>query len=83
MTRTTFGYVRVSTKDQCEDRQLLALRAFPVPERHIFTDKLSGKDFDRPQYRRCCEGSGRATCWWCSPSTGWAAITTRSCASGG
>lgn len=58
MTRTTFGYVRVSTKDQCEDRQLLALRAFPVPERHIFTDKLSGKDFDRPQYQALLQRLG-------------------------
>lgn len=58
MTRTTFGYVRVSTKDQCEDRQLLALRAFPVPEGHIFTDKLSGKDFDRPQYQALLQKLG-------------------------
>lgn len=58
MTRTTFGYVRVSTKDQCEDRQLLALRAFPVPEGHIFTEKLSGKDFDRPQYQALLQKLG-------------------------
>lgn len=47
-----YGYVRVSTREQCEERQLIALRAFPVPERNIFMDKLSGKDFNRPQYRR-------------------------------
>lgn len=52
MAKTSFGYVRVSTREQCEDRQLIALRAFPVPEENIFTDKLSGKDFNRPQYRR-------------------------------
>ncbi len=51
MTSTIYGYVRVSTKDQCEDRQLLALKEFPVPAAHIYIDKLSGKDFNRPQYQ--------------------------------
>lgn len=45
-----YGYVRVSTKDQNEDRQLLAMQEFPVDEKNIFMDKLSGKDFNRPQY---------------------------------
>lgn len=52
MTQNIYGYVRVSTKDQCEDRQMIALRQFPVPENNIFIDKLSGKDFNRPQYIR-------------------------------
>lgn len=47
-----YGYVRVSAKDQCEDRQVLALMEFPVSEKNIYMDKLSGKDFNRPQYRR-------------------------------
>ncbi len=47
-----YGYVRVSAKDQCEERQLLAMREFGVPEKKVFTDKLSGKDFERPQYKR-------------------------------
>ena len=47
-----YGYVRVSTKEQCEDRQLIALREFPVGDGNIFMDKLSGKDFNRPQYRK-------------------------------
>lgn len=47
-----YGYVRVSAKDQCEDRQMLAMLAFPVSKKNIFMDKLSGKDFDRPQYRK-------------------------------
>ncbi len=47
-----YGYVRVSAKDQCEDRQMLAMRDFPVSEKNIYMDKLSGKDFDRPQYRK-------------------------------
>ena len=51
MSSTCYGYVRVSTREQCEERQLIALRAFPVPENNIFMDKLSGKDFNRPKYR--------------------------------
>lgn len=46
MKPTVFGYVRVSTKEQCEDRQLLVLKDFPVAEENIFMDKLSGKDFN-------------------------------------
>lgn len=52
MKRNTYGYVRVSSKDQCEDRQLLALKEFGVVERNIYTDKISGKNFNRPQYHR-------------------------------
>lgn len=47
-----YGYVRVSTKEQKEDRQLVAMADFGVERKRIYTDKQSGKDFDRPQYRR-------------------------------
>lgn len=47
-----YAYVRVSTREQNEDRQLQALREFGLPEDHIFLDKLSGKDFNRPAYKR-------------------------------
>ena len=47
-----YGYVRVSTKEQNEDRQLLAVHEVAVPEKNIYLDKQSGKDFDRPRYRR-------------------------------
>ena len=47
-----YGYVRVSTKEQNEDRQMIALRDLAVPERNIFIDKQSGKDFERPQYKK-------------------------------
>ena len=47
-----YGYARVSTNDQNADRQLLALKEFGVLRRHIFIDHQSGKDFERPQYRR-------------------------------
>ena len=52
MEPTTYGYIRVSTKEQCEERQLIALREFPVQDANIFMDKLSGKDFNRPQYKK-------------------------------
>lgn len=47
----TWGYARVSSVDQNEDRQIIALRATGVAQKHIFVDKLSGKDFQRPQYQ--------------------------------
>ena len=52
MDGNTYGYVRVSSRDQNEQRQLIAMAQFGVPEEHIFLDKQSGKDFDRPQYQR-------------------------------
>ena len=47
-----YGYIRVSTRDQNEDRQLIALRELHIPEKNIFIDKQSGKDFNRPQYKK-------------------------------
>lgn len=47
-----YSYIRVSASDQNEGRQLKAMREVPVPEKNIFVDKQSGKDFDRPQYKR-------------------------------
>lgn len=52
MTCQIYGYVRVSTKDQNEDRQMIAMLEFPVPEKNIVVEKQSGKDFNRPRYRR-------------------------------
>ena len=49
---TVYGYVRVSTREQNEDRQLAAMREQGVLEENIFIDKQSGKDFNRPQYRK-------------------------------
>ena len=48
----TYGYVRVSSREQNEDRQLNALREMEIAKRNIFIDKQSGKDFERPQYKR-------------------------------
>ena len=47
-----YGYIRVSTREQNEDRQRLALLEYGIPEKMIFLDKQSGKDFLRPQYKR-------------------------------
>lgn len=52
MAERVYGYIRVSTKEQNEDRQKIALLEFPVLESNIFMDKSSGKDFNRPQYRK-------------------------------
>ena len=51
-TDRIFGYIRVSTKEQNEDRQLIAMRDLRIPERNLYIDKQSGKDFERPQYKK-------------------------------
>ena len=47
-----YGYIRVSSSDQNEDRQLIAMQERNIPQSQIYMDKLSGKDFERPEYRR-------------------------------
>ena len=47
-----FGYGRVSTKEQNADRQLIALATYQIPEGNVYIDEKSGKDFDRPEYKR-------------------------------
>ena len=49
---STYGYIRVSSRDQNEDRQRIALHEAGVPDENLYTDKQSGKDFNRPQYKR-------------------------------
>ena len=48
---SVYGYVRVSSRDQNEDRQLIALEEYHIPQSNIFIDKQSGKDFNRPAYK--------------------------------
>ncbi len=48
----TYGYVRVSTKEQKTDRQMEAMQKYGVEEKFIFIDKVSGKDFNRPSYQK-------------------------------
>ena len=50
MSEKTYGYVRVSTKGQCEDRQIIAMREFGIPTERIIVEKQSGRDFERPAY---------------------------------
>ena len=52
MENTIYGYVRVSSTDQNEDRQMIALSEVGVLKKNIFMDKMSGKDFERPQYQK-------------------------------
>ncbi len=47
-----YGYIRVSSHDQNEDRQCIALRRAEIPYSHVYTDKQSGKDFNRPNYQK-------------------------------
>lgn len=52
MESILYGYCRVSSTTQNEDRQMIAMSEMRVPAKNIFVDKQSGKDFNRPQYRR-------------------------------
>ena len=47
-----YGYIRVSTREQNEERQLIAMEELQIPRSNIFIDKQSGKDFERPKYKR-------------------------------
>ena len=47
-----YGYVRVSSRDQNEDRQLMAMNEMGIKKKNIYIDKQSGKDFDRPRYKK-------------------------------
>ena len=49
---SVYGYIRVSSKDQKEDRQQIALKEVGVEKQNIYIDKQSGKDFNRPQYKK-------------------------------
>ena len=55
MDAKTYGYMRVSTREQNEDRQRLAMQEYGVPEENLYLDKQSGKDFERPGYRTLVE----------------------------
>lgn len=57
--QTMYGYARVSSISQNEDRQLIALREMGVPEENIYVDKISGKNFDRPAYKRLMDELGQ------------------------
>jgi len=52
MSSTLYGYVRVSSLDQNEDRQLIEMERIGIPKNNIYIDKQSGKDFNRPKYKK-------------------------------
>ena len=52
MDKKIYGYIRVSTKEQHIDRQQIALDEFGVPPQNVFIDKMSGKNFDRPAWKK-------------------------------
>lgn len=52
LLKKEYGYIRVSSHDQNEDRQLIALQLLEIPKSNIYIDKQSGKNFDRPQYKK-------------------------------
>lgn len=49
---TNYGYIRVSSYDQNEDRQVIVMQKMQIPSQNLYTDKQSGKNFDRPQYKK-------------------------------
>lgn len=51
MSERVYGYIRVSSKEQNEDRQLIAMKERNISDKHIFSDKMSGRNFDRPAYK--------------------------------
>ena len=57
-----YGYASVSSTGQNEDRQIIALKEMGVPEKNIYVDKMSGKNFDRPQYKKLLKKLNKNTC---------------------
>ena len=64
MKEKIYGYIRVSTQEQNEARQLTAMRDFGVPEENIVVEKLSGRDFNRPRYRQLVRVLRARMYWW-------------------
>ena len=59
---SVYGYIRVSSKDQKEDRQQIALKEVGVERQNIYVDKQSGKDFNRPQYKKMLRKLKKTIC---------------------
>lgn len=73
-----YAYVRVSTREQNEDRQILALKELSIPEKNLFIDKQSGKDFERPQYRKMVRKLKKTICSISRALTVWGVIIQKS-----
>ena len=59
---SVYGYIRVSSKDQKEDRQQITLKEVGVERQNIYVDKQSGKDFNRPQYKKMLRKLKKTIC---------------------
>ena len=77
-----YGYIRVSSQDQNEDRQLIALKEVGVYEKNIYLDKQSGKDFNRPQYKKLLRKLKKTICSISRALTVWGAIMKKFCSNG-
>ena len=62
-----YAYARVSAKDQNLERQLAAFSEFGIDKKRIFSEKKSGKDFERKAYQRMLKNLKRETCWSLNP----------------
>ena len=78
-----YGYIRVSSTDQNESRQRIALERQAIPSDRIFMDKLSGKDFQRPQYQAMLKKFRPGICSALRALTGWAETMRKFWNSGG
>ena len=81
-TGKLYGYIRVSTKEQNEDRQRVAMHEFGIVDRDLYMDKQSGKDFERPNYKKLVRKLNRATPLSSRASTGWDATMKKYWSSG-
>ncbi len=78
-----YGYIRVSSREQNEDRQILALKELSIPEKNLFIDKQSGKDFERPQYRKMVRKLKKTICSISRASTVWGVTILKFWSNGG
>ena len=80
---TAYGYIRVSSREQNEDRQRIALREVGVAEKDLYLDKQSGKDFERPQYQTLLHRLKKTICSMLRALTVWGGTMRRFWNSGG
>lgn len=78
-----YGYIRVSSREQNEDRQILALKELSIPEKNLFIDKQSGKDFERPQYRKMVRKLKKTICSISRASIVWGVTILKFWSNGG
>lgn len=81
--RKVYGYIRVSTRDQNEDRQMIAMKEAGVSPQNIFMDKQSGKDFNRLEYQKMLKKIKKTICSVLRVSIVWGAIMKKYWRSGG